>query len=59
MSDGRIMYAKIDNNQTINLRDFSSSAAGTGARWTLEIIGNSDVKAASKTSLNKFEVKFR
>lgn len=59
MSDGRIMYAKIDNNQTINLRNFSSSAAETGARWTLEIIGNSDVKAASKTSLNKFEVKFR
>lgn len=53
------MYAKTNDNQTINLRNFSASAEKTGARWTIEIIGNSDIKAASKTSLNRFEVKFR
>ncbi|MBG2615375.1 DUF637 domain-containing protein [Klebsiella oxytoca] len=59
LPDGRLMYAKINDNQTINLRNFSASAEKTGARWTIEIIGNSDIKAASKTSLNRFEVKFR
>ena len=59
LPDGRLMYAKINDNQTINLRDFSASAEKTGARWTIEIIGNSDIKTVSKTSLNRFEVKFR
>ncbi|WP_413773402.1 DUF637 domain-containing protein [Klebsiella oxytoca] len=59
LPDGRLMYAKINDNQTINLRNFSASAEKTGARWTIEIIGNADIKAASKTSLNRFEVKFR
>uniref|UniRef100_UPI0034D3768F DUF637 domain-containing protein n=1 Tax=Klebsiella oxytoca TaxID=571 RepID=UPI0034D3768F len=59
LPDGRLMYAKINDNQTINLRNFSATAEKTGARWTIEIIGNSDIKAASKTSLNRFEVKFR
>nr|WP_225612226.1 hypothetical protein [Raoultella sp. RLT01] len=75
LPDGRLMYVKINdnqtikqsnnqtikqsNNQTINLRDFSASAEKTGARWTIEIIGNSDIKTVSKTSLNRFEVKFR
>lgn len=53
------MYAKINDNQTINLRNFSASAEDTGARSTIDIIGNPDIKAASKTSLNRFEVKFR
>ncbi|WP_130943702.1 DUF637 domain-containing protein [Klebsiella quasipneumoniae] len=59
LPDGRLMYAKINDNQTINLREFSASAEKTGARWTIDIIGNPDIKAASKTSLNRFEVKFR
>ena len=59
LPDGRLMYVKINDNQTINLRDFSASAEKTGARWTIEIIGNSDIKTVSKTSLNRFEVKFR
>lgn len=59
LPDGRLMYAKINDNQTINLRDFSASAEKTGARWIIEIIGNSDIKTVSKTSLNRFEVKFR
>ncbi|MEQ0232782.1 hypothetical protein [Klebsiella sp. CN_Kp109] len=53
------MYAKINDDQTINLRIFSATAEKTGARWTIEIIGISDIKAASKTSLNRVEVKFR
>lgn len=59
LPDGRLMYVKINDNQTINLRNFSASAEKTGARWTIEIIGNSDIKTVSKTSLNRFEVKFR
>lgn len=58
-SEGRLMYAKINDNQTINIRNFSTSAEITGARWTIEIIGNADIKSVSKTSLNRFEVKFR
>ncbi|CAM7645406.1 Putative hemagglutinin [Klebsiella michiganensis] len=59
LSEGRLMYAKINDNQTINIRNFSTSSEITGARWTIEIIGNADIKSVSKTSLNRFEVKFR
>ncbi|MDQ2201145.1 hypothetical protein [Klebsiella pasteurii] len=59
LSEGRLMYAKINDNQTINIRNFSTSSEITGARWTIEIIGNADIKSASKTSLNRFEVNFR
>ncbi|MFP8419099.1 DUF637 domain-containing protein [Klebsiella michiganensis] len=59
LSEGRLMYAKINDNQTINIRNFSTSSEITGARWTIEIIGNADIKSVSKASLNRFEVKFR
>lgn len=59
LSEGRLMYAKINDNQTINIRNFSTSSEITGARWTIEIIENTDIKSVSKTSLNRFEVEFR
>ncbi|MBW5928503.1 hypothetical protein CFM96_07425 [Klebsiella michiganensis] len=57
LSEGRLMYAKINDNQTINIRNFSTSSEITGARWTIEIIENTE--SVSKTSLNRFEVEFR
>lgn len=51
-------YAKYDG-KIINLRNYSTSAQESKARWTIDIIGNKDINKVSNLSDNKFEIKFR
>lgn len=55
---GVVFYAKYDG-KIINLRNYSTSAQESKARWTIDIIGNKDINKASNLSDNKFELKFR
>ncbi|MBN6515346.1 DUF637 domain-containing protein [Acinetobacter pittii] len=53
----QIYMANLSNGQQIILRNISSSAAATKARWTLEIKNNPSLKSIS--SKDKYEIKFR
>lgn len=53
----QIYMANLSNGQQIILRNISSSAAATKARWTLEIKNNPSLKNIS--SKDKYEIKFR
>ncbi|SSK71502.1 hemagglutinin family protein [Klebsiella pneumoniae] len=55
---GVVYYAKYDG-KIINLRNYSTSAQESKARWTIDIIGNKDINKVSNLSDNKFEIKFR
>ena len=55
---GVVYYAKYDG-KIINLRNYSTSAQESKARWTIDIIGNKDINTVSNLSDNKFEIKFR
>ena len=59
LAQGKIVYStKISEGEyagaTIALRDFSSSATSTGARWTIEIKGN-----PAGINANRAEIKFK
>lgn len=41
--DGKVFVAKMIDGQQVILRDLSSSAQKTGARWTIEIHGNKSI----------------
>lgn len=43
----------------IDLRNYSTSAQESKARWTIDIIGNKDINKVSNLTDNKFEIKFR
>ncbi|MEX0497022.1 Uncharacterised protein [Raoultella terrigena] len=43
----------------IDLRNYSTSAQESKARWTIDIIGNKDINKVSTLTDNKFEIKFR
>ncbi|MGP0905603.1 DUF637 domain-containing protein [Serratia sp. CY76391] len=55
---GIVYYAKFEG-KIINLRNYSTSAQESKARWTIDIIGNKDINKVSNLSDNKFEIKFR
>ncbi|MBH2580600.1 DUF637 domain-containing protein [Serratia marcescens] len=55
---GIVYYAKFEG-KIINLRNYSTSAQESKARWTIDIIGNKDINKLSNLSDNKFEIKFR
>ena len=55
---GVVYYAKYDG-KIINLRNYSTSAQESKARWIIDIIGNKDINKVSNLSDNKFEIKFR
>ncbi|WP_272931541.1 DUF637 domain-containing protein [Serratia proteamaculans] len=57
-SKGVVYFAKFDG-KIVNLRNYSSSAQESKARWTIDIIGNKNINTMSKLSDNKFEIKFR
>ncbi|QPS19654.1 DUF637 domain-containing protein [Serratia plymuthica] len=57
-SKGIVYYAKFEG-KIINLRNYSTSAQESKARWTIDIIGNKDINKVSNLSDNKFEMKFR
>ena len=52
-----VYNAKLTDGTIINLRSISSSQAATGARWTIDFIGNSSVSAVTKGK--PVEMKFR
>ncbi len=55
---GTVYFAK-SGDMTANLRNYSSSAGETQARWTIDIIGNERIKNAVGIASNKYELKFR
>ncbi|CAI0712754.1 DUF637 domain-containing protein [Serratia quinivorans] len=55
---GTVYFAK-SGDMTVNLRNYSSSAGETQARWTIDIIGNERIKNAVGIASNKYELKFR
>ena len=55
---GTVYFAK-SGHMTVNLRNYSSSAGETQARWTIDIIGNERIKNAVGIASNKYELKFR
>ncbi|NWK88077.1 DUF637 domain-containing protein [Raoultella terrigena] len=57
-SKGVVYYAKFEG-KIINLRNYSTSAQESKARWTIDIIGNKDINKVSNLTDNKFEIKFR
>jgi hypothetical protein len=52
-----VYNAKLADGTIINLRSVSSSRQKTGARWTIDLIGNSSVSAVTKRK--PVEMKFR
>jgi filamentous hemagglutinin len=55
---GIVYYAKKDG-LTINLREYSSSKDETKARWTIDIVGTSNVIDAVGKKNNRVEIKFK
>jgi len=55
---GMVYFAKKDG-LTINLREYSSSKDETKARWTIDIVGTSNVIDAVGKKNNRVEIKFK
>ncbi|WP_367379043.1 DUF637 domain-containing protein [Yersinia mollaretii] len=52
-------YAVLSDGSTVNLRNVSSSADITKARWTIEIIGNKQIEALQGKVKKKIEIKLQ
>lgn len=52
-------YSVLSDGSTVNLRNVSSSADITKARWTIEIIGNKQIEALQGKVKKKIEIKLQ